>query len=73
MQRDSNDRQAFIDTGYYFLSMDTCPINRKVQLLGKGLIPFYGKWDGKDSFPVAWAPMPKIPQWVKSRGRKPTD
>lgn len=47
-----------VDSGYHWQPMSTCPVNSKVQLLGKGGMPGYGKWDGKNDFYVGWAPIP---------------
>ena len=47
-----------VDRAYHWLPMHTCPVNSKVQLLGKGGLPSYGQWDGKDDFYVGWAPIP---------------
>ena len=45
--------------GYYWQPMSSCPLHVKVQLLGKGGIPQYASWDGKNTFWTAWAPLPR--------------
>ena len=47
-----------VDKNYHWQPMSTCPVNSKVQLLGQGGLPSYGKWDGKDSFYVGWQLIP---------------
>jgi hypothetical protein len=45
--------------------MDTCPINKKVQLLNKAGIATTGWWDGKEKWYIGWFPIPKIPDNLK--------
>lgn len=52
--------EVAIDLNYFWQPMDTCPTSVKVQLLGKGGVAVYGKWNGRDTFWTHWAPMPKI-------------
>lgn len=47
-----------VDPDYHWQPMTTCPLHTKLQLLGKGGLPTYGKWDGKDPFIVGWARIP---------------
>lgn len=54
--------EVAVDHAYFWQQMDTCPVNSKVQLLGKGGVAVYGKWNGKDSFWIGWCPLPKIPR-----------
>lgn len=48
-----------VDAAYYWRDMSDCPVNSKVQLLSAGGLPQYGQWDGKNTFYVGWAPLPK--------------
>ena len=49
-----------VDPNYYWRSMDTCPLNQKVQLLGAGGVATYSAYGGKDLFWQGWAPLPKV-------------
>lgn len=39
--------------------MATCPRGAKVQLLGAGGVASYGVYNGRDTFWIGWAPVPK--------------
>lgn len=52
--------EVAVDTQYYWQPMETCPLHVKVQLLGKGGVAVYGRWNGRERFWIGWAPMPKI-------------
>jgi hypothetical protein len=45
--------------------MDTCPINKKVQLLNRAGISTIDWWNGTDQWFVGWFPLPKIPEQIK--------
>jgi len=55
-----NHQGVVVDRGYPWQPMATCPMSAKVQLLGGGGIAYYGTWNGKDSWPKRWAPVPKL-------------
>jgi hypothetical protein len=59
MIRLSSDKSTMIDDEYFWLPMESCPVNVKVQLLGDG-VAIYGVWDGKEDFWKGWAPVPKV-------------
>jgi hypothetical protein len=59
MIRLSSDKSTIIDDEYFWLPMECCPVNVKVQLLGDG-VAIYGVWDGKEDFWKGWAPVPKV-------------
>lgn len=42
--------------------METCPTGRKVQLLSKWGCAVYGTYNGRDTFWIMWAPLPKVPR-----------
>jgi len=48
-----------VATDYYWEPMSTCPRGVKVQLLGQGGVAYYGIYNGKDDWPVEWAPLPR--------------
>lgn len=49
-----------VATNYFWNEdMSECPRGVKVQLLGKGGVANYGRYDGKDTFWTHWAPVPK--------------
>lgn len=54
-----NNNAVAVDQNYFWQSMSTCPIGFKVQLLNAGGVACYGTFDGKDSFWLNWAPLPK--------------
>lgn len=56
---------AQTDSTLFFRTMDTCPINKKVQLLNRAGIATTGWWDGKDDWFIGWFPIPKIPENIK--------
>jgi len=56
---------AQTDSTLFFRTMDTCPINKKVQLLNKAGIATTGWWDGKEKWYIGWFPIPKIPDNLK--------
>lgn len=60
MQVKVNPGEVAVDHSYFWQPMHACPLNVKVQLLGKGGVAVYGRWNGKDRFWTHWAPMPKI-------------
>lgn len=50
-----------VDHDYFWNEdMGSCPIGCKVQLLGEGGVAIYAKYNGKDQFWKAWAPLPKF-------------
>jgi len=61
----SSDRSAVVDPDYYWRPMSTCPLSKKVQLLGRGGVAVYGQWNGHEKFWLGWAPLPKIPKEMK--------
>ena len=55
------ERSVVVATDYFWnKDMTVCPRNAKVQLLGKGGVANYGRYDGKETFWTHWAPLPKI-------------
>jgi hypothetical protein len=61
----STDKSSVVDSGYFWRPMQTCPLSRKVQLLGLGGVAVYGQWNGSDTFWRGWAPLPKIPKEMR--------
>lgn len=57
-------RAAIVDPNYHWQPMSTCPIGSKVQLLNKGGVAAYGKWNGKEAYWLGWAPLPTKPDWM---------
>lgn len=58
-------KTAAVDREYYWRPMTSCPVGSKVQLLGASGVAAYGKWSGKDNFWRGWAPLPKVPDWMR--------
>jgi hypothetical protein len=61
------DQTVAVDPDYFWRPMRTCPRAVKVQLLNAGGVATYGTHDGKDSFWLGWAPLPKV---LKTPGHK---
>ena len=57
--RTSSDRTTAVSTEAHYLPMHTCPIAKKVILLGAGGVATVAQWDGKDKFWQGWHPLPK--------------
>ena len=53
------DNKVAVDANYFWQEMDTCPQGVKVQLLNAGSVAIYGTYDGKYSYWLGWAPLPK--------------
>ena len=62
----NSTRTVAVADDYEWQRMNTCPVNVKVQLIGKGGVAVYGQWDGKEPFWIGWAPAPKTPDWMKT-------
>lgn len=59
-----------VDQNYFWdLNMNLAP-NGKVQLLGRGGLPFYGKPSQAPNFAIAWAGLPKLPPDFKPENFK---
>lgn len=56
--RISSDSVAAVSTESTFLPMSTCPISRKVILLGAGGVATVGQYDGHEPFWQGWHPLP---------------
>ena len=61
------NNEVAVDTKYYWLQMSSCPKNVKVQLYTIGKIGTYGIYTGKEHWAIAWAPLPKVPKWLKPK------
>lgn len=57
--------EVVVDQTYFWQPMSTCPLSKKVQLLGAGGVAVYGSWDGKTTWWQGWAPLPKVPKEMK--------
>lgn len=49
-----------VATDYYLQPMSTCPTGAKVQLMNPGGVLVYSEWNGKDTFWLGWAPLPRM-------------
>lgn len=58
----SSDGKAAVSLHHEYLTMDTCPVNTKVLMLGAGGIAIIGNWNGKDPFWKGWFPLPRSPK-----------
>lgn len=52
--------EAAVDQDYFWRDMPSCPVAVKVQLLNPDGVAVYGNWNGRDTWPKGWAPLPKI-------------
>jgi hypothetical protein len=57
-----SDGIAVVDHDYYWQPIETCPAGRKVQLLSALGCAVYGTYNGRDTFWIMWAPLPKKPK-----------
>ena len=57
--RISSDRTTAVSTTTHYLPMYSCPIAKKVILLGAGGVATVAQWDGKDQFWHGWHPLPR--------------
>lgn len=55
------DKSAAVSLHHEFLPMESCPISKKVVLLGDGVATI-SQWDGKSQFWSGWFPLPRIPK-----------
>ena len=55
----SSDRTTAVSTTTHYLPMHTCPIAKKVILLGAGGVATVAQFDGKEQFWQGWHPLPK--------------
>lgn len=61
----NSTRTAAVDQSYFWQPIATCPRGVKVQLMPKFTgVALYGQWNGTGPM-VAWAPLPKRPEWLK--------
>jgi len=56
----SADGKAVVDYDYYWLPISSCPMGKKVQLLGRTGVAVYGSRKTGDTFWTHWAPLPKV-------------
>jgi hypothetical protein len=61
---------AAVDRDYFWRPMPGCPLGAKVQLLNAGGVAVHGRWNGRDDHWLAWAPLPKVPGWMRERGEE---
>lgn len=61
------NNEVAVDQDYFWRSMDSCPRNVKVQLLGDGGVAHYGQLGAavNSLFWRGWAPLPSRPEWMK--------
>lgn len=60
------DATVAVDSDYFWQPLSTCPQGVKVQLLTKGGIATYGHYRAGEDWLLAWAPLPKKPDWLKA-------
>lgn len=56
----SADGTVAVDPNYFWQPIATCPLNVKVQLLGKSGVALYSTYSSRDTFFTHWAPLPKM-------------
>lgn len=59
-----NREGVAVDAEYFWLPMSSCPLASKVQLLTTSGVAVYGPGNPNHLHYVAWAPLPKKPQWL---------
>lgn len=65
--RPSSCGAALVDQGYPWRPMAECSLMRKVLLLTRTGVAVLGQWDGRATWCVAWAPLPKVPGWLREQ------
>lgn len=61
------DRAVAVDGQYFWRPIDAdTPRGVKLQLLGRGGVATYSQYDGKNTFWRGWAPLPSIPESMKT-------
>lgn len=60
----SNNSVA-VDQSYYWRPLSDCPQGVKIQALSNLGVARYDEWKGQADI-VAWAPLPKIPNWLNT-------
>lgn len=65
----TKNNEVVVDRNYEWQPLETCPVSKKVQLLNPSGVAVYGKYNPKDDWPIAWAPLPNIPDWLKRKQR----
>ena len=65
--RASSCGTAIVDQGYPWRPMYECGLMRKVLLLTRTGVAVLGHWDGRATWCVAWAPLPKVPAWLRDQ------
>lgn len=62
----ASDGTAAVSLDNEYLPMETCPVARRVLLMGAGGVEVVAQWDGKNPFWEGWYPLPKrAPKLVK--------
>lgn len=61
----TSDQSTAVATDYFWQPLSTCPEGAKVQLLTIGGVAIYGQYRRGETFYQAWAPCPKVPEWMK--------
>ena len=64
--RVNNDGVA-VDQDYFWRPMESCPLSTKVQLLTLTGVAVYGAGSRNNLSYLAWAPLPRVPDWLRQR------
>lgn len=59
----SSDKAAVVETDWLYRPMHTCPRGKRVILYPKHGVAYFGI--GPDGYAIGWAPLPKVPTWMK--------
>lgn len=59
----TTDRAAVVESDWEYRPMHNCPKGTKVLLLGRHGVAYLGH--GHDGYAIGWAPLPKVPDWMK--------
>ena len=62
----TSDKSTAVSVTDEWLPLTNAPLGVKIQLLTVGRVGVHGKLDSRNvSHYLAWAPVPKEPQWLK--------
>jgi hypothetical protein len=67
--RINTDKTAAVALTVEYQSMDTCPRGVRIIGLSKGCVARMDEYNGKTTDLIGWAPLPRIPQWMKEKSK----
>lgn len=68
--RINSEKTACVALEVEYRGMDTCPLGVRVLGLSKGFVARIDIVSGKTTDLIGWAPLPRVPQWMKEASEK---